>query len=190
MVAGSRGVEKISEEIMAAVCRYECYCGKVYGVYVPYEKMLAPHLTEQAKRMDAEDRTNAWIQVAEYRVEEMGFEWRDGSKESNDECSQCGVWIDIDGIDLGSLPVMFDCGKSGKKVKTHWASYHEYLKSDEWKRKADKCRENADYRCQLCNGKGMLVAHHRTYDSIYREFDGDLTCLCESCHKKYHGLKD
>ena len=64
--------------------------------------------------------------------------------------------------------------------------YDAYLLSREWKEKADICKLNAGYRCQLCNGEDRLVAHHKTYDRIFRELDTDLICLCTRCHEKHH----
>jgi hypothetical protein len=67
--------------------------------------------------------------------------------------------------------------------------YHDYLQTPEWREKARACKERAGWRCQLCNvldrskgGPAVLQAHHRTYERIYHEDDGDLTCLCNDCH--------
>jgi hypothetical protein len=73
-----------------------------------------------------------------------------------------------------------------KEVAT---SYHEYLKSNEWKQKAEQAKEQAGWRCQLCNkegNKGSLHAHHRTYERIGNELPEDITVLCSTCHAKFH----
>lgn len=61
-------------------------------------------------------------------------------------------------------------------------SYSDYLKTKEWRLRADECKRRAGYRCQVCNSPDRLQAHHRTYVRIYKESPGDLTCLCDRCH--------
>lgn len=65
--------------------------------------------------------------------------------------------------------------------------YHRYLKSARWRKKAAAARKRAGYRCQLCNQKAPLQAHHRTYERLGYELPGDLIALCASCHRRYHG---
>lgn len=70
-------------------------------------------------------------------------------------------------------------------------NYTEYIKSDEWKKKADAAKEYADNRCQLCNTEGtkiQLHAHHRTYERLGSELPEDITVLCAKCHGKFHGI--
>ena len=66
------------------------------------------------------------------------------------------------------------------------SSYKEYLGSPEWKTRADGARRRAGFRCQLCNSKGRLHVHHRTYDRIGHERYDDLIVLCEVCHSHFH----
>jgi hypothetical protein len=63
--------------------------------------------------------------------------------------------------------------------------YYDYLASDEWKEKADKVKERAGNRCQVCNSPDNLRAHHRTYERVRNEHDDDLICLCDSCHELF-----
>lgn len=71
--------------------------------------------------------------------------------------------------------------------------YREYIKSDAWKRKADAAKEQAGYRCQVCNrGKedgAQLDAHHRTYTRLGHERPEDITVLCHDCHGLYEKNK-
>lgn len=65
----------------------------------------------------------------------------------------------------------------------------EYYATDWWKKRSRGYREKMG-RCERCGGKKDLQAHHKRY-RFYREQDGDLECLCESCHLKgAHQQKD
>ncbi len=64
--------------------------------------------------------------------------------------------------------------------------YHEYLKSETWKERSKQAKENAGWKCQLCNKEGVLHTHHRTYENLGHEKDGDLIVLCSDCHAKFH----
>lgn len=64
--------------------------------------------------------------------------------------------------------------------------YGEYLQTNHWRMTADAAKERACHRCQLCNVKGDLETHHRTYERRGCEADEDLTVLCPRCHGKHH----
>lgn len=63
--------------------------------------------------------------------------------------------------------------------------YQEYLQSDVWKEKAKNERQK-NPNCSLCNRKGMLHVHHRTYVRLGNEKEGDLIVLCDECHSLFH----
>jgi len=67
--------------------------------------------------------------------------------------------------------------------------YRDYIGSPAWRDRAEQARERAGYRCQLCNRKGELHVHHRTYERLGRELDEDLIVLCAACHKHFHSLR-
>jgi 5-methylcytosine-specific restriction endonuclease McrA len=70
--------------------------------------------------------------------------------------------------------------------------YQEYLQTEGWKARATYCKARAGWRCQICNksgGERDLHAHHRTYERLGDEWPDDLTCLCESCHERFHGVR-
>lgn len=69
-----------------------------------------------------------------------------------------------------------------------WATYKDYLKSDEWYKIRAQKVEDADRRCQLCYNLGNLQVHHRTYIRIFNEKLSDLTVLCKRCHEKFHDI--
>ncbi len=65
--------------------------------------------------------------------------------------------------------------------------YREYLQTPHWKRRRQDKVRVAGYRCQLCNRGGVtLNVHHRTYERLGEEHDGDLTVLCQDCHSTFH----
>jgi hypothetical protein len=64
--------------------------------------------------------------------------------------------------------------------------YEAYLQTPEWRERAQRERERADYRCRLCNEAGPLEAHHRTYERLGAEAENDLTALCHRCHDSWH----
>jgi hypothetical protein len=67
-------------------------------------------------------------------------------------------------------------------------SYQAYIRSREWRENPTRLAEleASGFRCRLCNagGEGTIIeAHHRTYENLGNEQDGDLTALCRSCHR-------
>lgn len=66
--------------------------------------------------------------------------------------------------------------------------YHKYIASRSWRRNPARLAEleAAGLRCRLCNGDGeggALEVHHRTYENLGNEQAGDLTALCQTCHR-------
>jgi hypothetical protein len=66
--------------------------------------------------------------------------------------------------------------------------YREYLRTAHWQRCRDLALKRAGYACQLCNGRGELHVHHRTYERRGAEIDADLIVLCKRCHQRFHDL--
>lgn len=64
--------------------------------------------------------------------------------------------------------------------------YQEYLISEHWQNVRRESLIRADYRCQLCNSKGQLHVHHRTYENRGEETSLDVIVLCANCHAKFH----
>ena len=81
-----------------------------------------------------------------------------------------------------SLKNYFD---GNQTVKAH--EYKDYLQSPEWKQKAEREKEK-NPNCSLCNRKGVLHVHHRTYVRCGDEREGDLVVLCADCHKMFHNF--
>jgi 5-methylcytosine-specific restriction endonuclease McrA len=64
--------------------------------------------------------------------------------------------------------------------------YKEYLLTPYWKWFADEARRCAHYKCNLCNGSGILHVHHKTYETRGEEKFDDVIVLCDRCHAKFH----
>jgi hypothetical protein len=65
--------------------------------------------------------------------------------------------------------------------------YQEYLRTPEWRRRRERKLDQADLRCQFCNRHHRsLNVHHRTYENLGEELDGDLIVLCRACHSTFH----
>lgn len=73
--------------------------------------------------------------------------------------------------------------------KPEGINYHEYIKSEEWRAKADRLKRESGYRCQTCGMSGFastLHAHHNTYERLGNEWPQDIAILCAECHEKLH----
>lgn len=69
---------------------------------------------------------------------------------------------------------------------TERPKYGEYMKSVEWRARADWYLSHANSTCADCGGKATHV-HHLSYDRLGCEADEDLICLCWHCHETRHG---
>jgi hypothetical protein len=70
--------------------------------------------------------------------------------------------------------------------------YRKYIKSQEWRTKAEEAKVSAGNRCQVCNrsrAEVQLDAHHRTYERLGNELPEDITVLCRECHQLYEDAK-
>jgi hypothetical protein len=63
-------------------------------------------------------------------------------------------------------------------------NYESYIASHRWRTNAARVRELAlaQGKCRLCSGEQPLEVHHRDYDNLGDERDGDLVALCGDCH--------
>jgi 5-methylcytosine-specific restriction endonuclease McrA len=68
--------------------------------------------------------------------------------------------------------------------------YREFLHTKYWiiVRKSVLKRDGS--KCTMCGSTKKLNAHHLTYDHHYSELEhlSDLITLCETCHKRVHGI--
>lgn len=66
--------------------------------------------------------------------------------------------------------------------------YHEYIKTEAWRERAEAAKQRVGHRCQICNRPATRVTldvHHRTYERLGTERPEDLTVLCRGCHELY-----
>jgi 5-methylcytosine-specific restriction endonuclease McrA len=68
------------------------------------------------------------------------------------------------------------------------SEYKEYIESKEWREKSNTIKLMYGNLCAFCQYPGKLDVHHITYDRLGCEFPDDLIALCETCHKKQHGI--
>ncbi len=68
-------------------------------------------------------------------------------------------------------------------------TYSDYLASERWKQLARYVKSQFNDRCALCGVSDSLHVHHNSYERVGCELDGDLICLCASCHAKHHNRK-
>ena len=65
-------------------------------------------------------------------------------------------------------------------------TYHDYLKSPQWKKKRRKAHKHYRGRCTICGSTNSLQVHHRHYRTLFRESMADLDLLCGGCHQNHH----
>ena len=92
-------------------------------------------------------------------------------------------------------PISLDCKNVWRHRRKYGIEYHDYrsyIGSKEWELKANHAKLLADKACEHCNKSGyqikQLHAHHNNYDNLYQETKEDIDVLCDSCHRKVHGI--
>jgi prophage antirepressor-like protein len=68
-------------------------------------------------------------------------------------------------------------------------NYQDYLRSPEWKLLRGKARDRAKNRCEHCGGDPDHVHHVRYPKNLKDDTLENLIVVCESCHKKHHGIR-
>lgn len=66
-------------------------------------------------------------------------------------------------------------------------NYQSYISSDRWRSNPARVRELATAcgKCRLCaSDEPPLEVHHRSYENLGAEIDGDLVALCGECHRE------
>jgi 5-methylcytosine-specific restriction endonuclease McrA len=64
--------------------------------------------------------------------------------------------------------------------------YKAYLLTSHWQEVRQAALKRAKFRCQVCNGSGLLDVHHRTYERRGDELPRDVIVLCRGCHQTFH----
>lgn len=68
-----------------------------------------------------------------------------------------------------------------------YATYGEYLQSDEWKATRTKIRRRARGWCERCHVRRRVDVHHLSYERLGHERPSDLIAVCGWCHQFLHG---
>lgn len=75
----------------------------------------------------------------------------------------------------------------GRLWELGYGSYADYLESDHWKH--IRSRYRASGRPWVCRcGATPKALHHWTYERLGEEKLDDLEPVCDSCHRKIHGI--
>jgi len=67
-------------------------------------------------------------------------------------------------------------------------NYNDYIKTEEWRQRAEAAKVRAGHRCQICNratSRVTLTVYHRTFERLGHEQPEDLTVLCRGCYELY-----
>ena len=64
--------------------------------------------------------------------------------------------------------------------------YRSYIRSPAWFERRRKHLVKHGGQCKACGATEKIHLHHKTYDRLGAERDGDLVALCETCHKAVH----
>tara|TARA_Y100000310_G_scaffold196815_1_gene196877 strand:+ start:78 stop:449 length:372 start_codon:yes stop_codon:yes gene_type:complete len=69
-----------------------------------------------------------------------------------------------------------------------WVGYRKFLKSDEWRAKADLVLERDGHLCQACLKRKATQVHHENYRYGANAPGFDLQSVCGTCHRALHRL--
>ena len=68
-------------------------------------------------------------------------------------------------------------------------NYNDYLMTRHWQLFRGEALKFYNNRCVVCGSTEKLCVHHNNYDNRGRETFNDVIVVCDSCHKKIHGIK-
>lgn len=71
-----------------------------------------------------------------------------------------------------------------------WARYDAYLRSPQWKQKAEAVKRRAGGMCEGCEMRKATQVHHLTYKHVFEEFLWELRAICDVCHERVHSSKE
>lgn len=111
-------------------------------------------------------------------------------------CYRCGYIMEpIDDQDADVMARLVGEGRrficdvchENSDADTRSMPYDMYLRTETWRVRRRARLALAQGRCEVCNARGDLDVHHRTYDRRGDERIEDLIVLCRSCHATFHG---
>jgi hypothetical protein len=88
--------------------------------------------------------------------------------------------------ELGHITLIPKIKRTLSKDKT---TYHEYLKSDRWRKFRKEVFEFYGKNCILCDSPFNVEVHHKHYRTIFKETIKDVVPLCKKCHTKHHSKR-
>ena len=80
------------------------------------------------------------------------------------------------------------CIRQSRIAELRKMPFKEYRKTPEWRARRNRVLLRAGYRCELCESRGLIDVHHKTYDQYGDELLSDLIALCRPCHQKFHDI--
>ena len=89
---------------------------------------------------------------------------------------------------LEAIEIITRLKNSRKKMSK--AEYQEYLKSDHWQDVRSRFRQSKlhNYGCYVCQSKGELHLHHKSYKRLFEERLNDFIYLCPAHHLEVHAV--
>lgn len=67
--------------------------------------------------------------------------------------------------------------------------YADYILTEHWQHFRKEAIKFFNYKCGACGETKNTCIHHNNYENRGRETFNDVICLCDSCHKKIHGIE-
>jgi restriction endonuclease Mrr len=84
-------------------------------------------------------------------------------------------------------PMPITVAPEGRVAELRAMPYREYLRTPEWRKTRAAALHRANHQCAIDPAHtDKLQVHHRTYDHLGAELEGDLLVLCEECHRVHH----
>lgn len=64
--------------------------------------------------------------------------------------------------------------------------YNNYTSLTHWKKRKADYYKTHKYQCTVCTQRRGLELHHKSYASLFHEYDWQLCYLCRKCHQRVH----
>jgi hypothetical protein len=127
---------------------------------------------------------------------------RGGSIQLRKQCLKCGNMegqpLPQKGVNLQTTPIAIEIPNTWEDFKNERlllvdrlekakkAIRQKYYDSPEWKVKHKLVLQRDDHKCQACQDKPAVQAHHLTYKHWKNEPLFDLVAVCVECHESIH----
>ena len=74
-----------------------------------------------------------------------------------------------------------------KQQEKVWATYGDYLQSDEWKHIRQLVHDRDNSKCRICGKSATETHHHRYPKNLADDSPDNCIAICEDCHTNVHG---